>query len=150
MGGSARRLEARPGPAAAHERRSHTPIAPQATRWSPIGRGLLSVCRPGLPPSTSTAAVPSGSSGALHTSGAGSLLSGSARRLEARPGPVDQAVRFFETSVAFACSCLCGVETTIAFAAMKRVILVRILVAVVTVVSTVAIQGRAVVTGVSG
>ena len=80
-------LEARPGPAAAHERRSHTPIAPQATRWSPIGRGLLSVCRPGLPPSTSTAAVPSGSSGALHTSGAGSLLSGSACRLEARPGP---------------------------------------------------------------
>ena len=52
-----------------------------------------------------------------------------------RPGPVDQAVRFFETSVAFARSCLCGVETTIAFAAMKRVILVRILVAVVTGVS---------------
>ena len=31
--------------------------------------------------------VPSGPSGALRTSGAGSLLSGSARRLEARPGP---------------------------------------------------------------
>ena len=135
MGGSARRLEARPGPAAAHERRSHTPIAPQATRWSPIGRGLLSVCRPGLPPSTSTAAVPSGSSGALHTSGAGSLLSGSARRLEARPGPVDQAARFFETPVAFARSCLSGVETAITFADENRAILVSILVAVVMVVS---------------
>ena len=31
--------------------------------------------------------VPSGPSGALHASGAGSLMSGSARRLEARPGP---------------------------------------------------------------
>ncbi|QCT34671.1 hypothetical protein FBF35_00690 [Schaalia odontolytica] len=34
-------LEARPGPAAAHERRSHTPIAPQALRWSPIGRACV-------------------------------------------------------------------------------------------------------------
>ena len=68
-----------------------------------------------------------------------------------------------ETPVAFARSCLWGVETgvafagrrgapvetAIAFAAMKRAILVRFLVAVVTVVSTVAIQGRAVVMGVS-
>ena len=68
-----------------------------------------------------------------------------------------------ETPVAFARSCLCGVETVIAFAgrrgapvetviafaAMKWAILVRILVAVVTVVSKVAIQGRAVVMGVS-
>ena len=33
-----------------------------------------------------TPLVPSGPSGALHTSGAGSLMCGSARRLEARPG----------------------------------------------------------------
>jgi len=31
--------------------------------------------------------VPSGPSGALHTSGAGALMYGSVRRLEARPGP---------------------------------------------------------------
>ena len=91
------------------------------------------------------------------------LTCGSARRLEARPGPIGQAVRFFETPVAFARSYVPGVETVItfagrrgapvetaiAFAAMKRAILVRFLVAVVTVVSTVAIQGRAVVMGVS-
>ena len=91
------------------------------------------------------------------------LTCGSARRLEARPGPIGQAVRFFETPVAFAGSYVPGVETVItfagrrgapvetaiAFAAMKRAILARFLVAVVTGVSTVAIQGRAVVMGVS-
>ena len=66
-----------------------------------------------------------------------------------RPCPVDQAVRFLETPVAFARSCLCGVETVIAFAGENRAVLVRLLVAVVTVVSTVAVQGRAVVMGVS-
>ena len=35
--------------------------------------------------------VPSGPSGALHTSGAGSLIGGSARRFEARPGPAGPA-----------------------------------------------------------
>ena len=77
MCGWVRRIEARPGPAAAHERRSHTPIAPQALRWSPIGRAC--VC-PGLPPPTGTAARPSGPSGALYTAGVWSLLSGSARQ----------------------------------------------------------------------
>ena len=62
-----------------------------------------------------------------------------------RPGPVDQAVRFLETPVAFARSCLCGVETAITFAGENRAVLMRLLVAVVTVVSTVAVQGRAVV-----
>ena len=57
--------------------------------------------------------------------------------------------RLSETGVAFARSCPCEVETVIAFAAMKCVILVRFSVAVVTAVSTVAIQGRAVVMGVS-
>ena len=58
-------------------------------------------------------------------------------------------VRGVETAIAFAGRRGVPVETAIAFAAMKRAILVRILVAVVTVVSTVAIQGRAVVMGVS-
>ena len=40
-------------------------------------------------------------------------------------------------------------ETVIAFAGENRAVLVRLLVAVVTVVSTVAVQGRAVVMGVS-
>ena len=39
------------------------------------------------PPPTGTAARPSGPSGALHTSGAWSLMHGSVHRLEARPGP---------------------------------------------------------------
>ena len=41
--GLARRLEARPGPAAAHR---HRGLAPQATRRAPIGRGLVCVCLP--------------------------------------------------------------------------------------------------------
>ena len=39
--GLARRLEARPGPAAALRHRGQ---APQAPRWPPIGRGLVCVC----------------------------------------------------------------------------------------------------------
>ena len=60
-----------------------------------------------------------------------------------------RAARLFETGVAFARSYVRGVETVIAFAGEKRVILVRFSVAEVTVVSTVAVQGRAVVMGVS-
>ena len=51
---------------------------PDGSEWS-ISRPALA-----LPPPTGTAARPSG---VLHTSGAGSLTCGSARRLEARPGP---------------------------------------------------------------
>ena len=54
-----------------------------------------------------------------------------------------------ETGVAFARSYVRGVETVIAFAGEKRAILVRFSVAEVTVVSTGAVQGRAVVMGVS-
>ena len=36
------------------------------------------------------------------------------------PGPVDQAARLFETPVAFARLCLCGVETVVAFAGVGR------------------------------
>ena len=59
------------------------------------------------------------------------------------------AARLFETVIAFARSYVRGVETVIAFAGENRAVLVRLLVAVVTVVSTVAVQGRAVVTAVS-
>ena len=51
---------------------------PDGSEWS-ISRPALA-----LPPPTGTAARPSG---VLHTSGAGSLTCGAARRLDARPGP---------------------------------------------------------------
>ena len=54
-----------------------------------------------------------------------------------------------ETGVAFARSYVRGVETAIAFADMKRAILVRFLVALVMAVSTVAVQGCALVMAVS-
>ena len=56
-----------------------------------------------------------------------------------------RAARLSETGVAFARSYVRGVETVIAFAGEKRAILVRFSVAEVTVVSTGAVQGRAVV-----
>ena len=54
-----------------------------------------------------------------------------------------------ETLVAFARSCPCGVETAVAFAGEKWVFFVRFSVAEVLSVSTVAVQGRAVVMAVS-
>ena len=59
------------------------------------------------------------------------------------------AARLSETGVAFARSYVRGVETLIAFAGEKWAFLVRFLVAVVTVVSTIAVQGCAVVMTVS-
>ena len=106
----------RPGPAAAHGHRGQALLRPSHRRCSrnlrlslllaaplvfraPSGpaareiatrelRSEWSISRPALalPPPTGTAARPSGPSGALHTSGAWSLMCGSARRLEARPG----------------------------------------------------------------
>ena len=70
----------------------------------------------------------------------------SRRGLKLRVGVADPSR---ETAVTFARSCLCGVETAITFAGENRAVLVRLLVAVVTVVSTVAVQGCAVVMGVS-
>ena len=58
-------------------------------------------------------------------------------------------LRGVETGVAFAHSCLCGVETAIAFAGENRLVLACFSVAVVLLVSTVAVQGRALVTAVS-
>ena len=66
-----------------------------------------------------------------------------------RPGPVGQADRLSKTAIAFARLYLCGVETAIAFAGEKWVYLVRFSGVLVTVVSTVAVQGRAVVMAVS-
>ena len=62
--------------AAARPRDRHTRAC--GSEWS-ISRPALA-----LPPPTGTAARPSCPSGALHTGGAGSLMCGSARRLEAR------------------------------------------------------------------
>ena len=66
-----------------------------------------------------------------------------------RPGPVGQAVRLSETAIAFARLCLCGVETVLALTGENRAFLVCFSVAVATSVSTVAVQGRAVVMAVS-
>ena len=66
--GSARRLEARPGPAAAHGYRG------DALRRPPHRRRCVVVCGgQALPPPTDTAVVPSGPCGTLHTGGAVSL-----------------------------------------------------------------------------
>ena len=66
--GSARRLEARPGPAAAH---GHRGRALRALRRPPHRQRCVVVCGgQALPPPTDTAATPSG---ALHTGGAVSL-----------------------------------------------------------------------------
>ena len=62
-----------------------------------------------------------------------------------RPGPVGQVARWFETLVAFACLCLCGFETAIAFAGEKWAVLVQFSGAKVMAVSVVPCWGRAVV-----
>ena len=64
-----------------------------------------------------------------------------------RPARIGNLSR--ETAVAFARSYVPGVETAIAFAVEKWAFLVRILFALVLSVSTVAVQRRAVVMGVS-
>ena len=63
----------------------------------------------------------------------------------ARPGPVGQMARLFETIVAFARLCLCGIETVIAFAGEKWAFLVHFLGAVVMAVSEFPCWGCAVV-----
>ena len=60
---------------------------PLAVRAASFARRVVSKPGQAPPPPTGTAARPSGPSGALHTSGAGSLFGSSTRRLEARPGP---------------------------------------------------------------
>ena len=60
---------------------------PRAVRAASFARRVGSKPGQAPPPPTGTAARPSGPSGALHTGGAWSLMCGSARWLEARPGP---------------------------------------------------------------
>ena len=52
-----------------------------------------------------------------------------------QPGPVGEVTRWSETIVAFACLCLCGIETAVAFAGGKWVFLVQLLGAEVMLVS---------------
>ena len=96
-------------------------------------RSLLAACRRRVEPSCS--AIPPIGAAASH-----------GYRVWALQG---QSARLSETPVAFACWCLCGSETAIAFVGAKWAFLVRFSVAVVTVVSTRAVQGRAVVMAVS-
>ena len=82
---SARRLEARPGPAAAHGHRSQAlrSLRRPPHQWcqvADVARRVVSKPGQALPPPTGTAARPAGPSGALHTNGAGSLMCGSARQ----------------------------------------------------------------------
>ena len=112
---SARRLEARPGPATAHGRRSQAllPLRHPPHQW-----GLVAVNSPTRP---------------RH------------RPRVSHLGPVDQVGRLSTTVVAFACLYLCGIETAVAFAGAKWAFLVHFSGAEVMVVSMVAVQGRAVV-----
>ena len=66
-----------------------------------------------------------------------------------QPDPVGQAARLSETAIAFACAGRAVTETAVAFAGENWAFLERFSVALVLLVSTVAIQGRAVVMGVS-
>ena len=118
--------------------------------------------------------VPSGPSGALHTSGAWctDVWLGASARSPAWPcrrprvshlGPVGQLGRLSETAIAFARSCSCGIETGIAFAGAGRasnetgiafagenwVFLARFSLVLVLPVSRGAVQGRALVMVVS-
>ena len=123
---SARRLEARPGPAAAHRRRSQ---ALRSLRRPPHQWGWVAVVW----------------FGALFW-----CLSGPRRRPHVpRLGTERQVVWLSETGIAFACECLRGIETAIAFARENWVFLERFSVALVLSVSMGVVQGRALVMVVS-
>ena len=91
--GSARRLEARPGPAAAHGHRSQAlrSLRRPPHQWSRVccwlARRVGSKPGQAPPPPTGAAARPSGPFGALHTSGAGCAVGwlGASARSPARP-----------------------------------------------------------------
>ena len=76
---------------------------PLAVRAASFARRVGSKPGQAPPPPTGTAARPSGPSGALHTSGAVSLTCGSARRLEARPGPAGLAAASNRSGVSVCC-----------------------------------------------
>ena len=64
-------------------------------------------------------------------------------------GSARQTARSSETAIAFACACMRGIETAITFAGEKRAILVQFPGAKVSLVSMVAVRGRALVLWVS-
>ena len=61
-----------------------------------------------------------------------------------RLGVAGELARWFETAIAFACLCLCGIETVIAFAGEKWALLVQFSGAEVSSVSSAPCWGRAV------
>ena len=120
---SARRLEARPGPAAAHRHRGRSLRRPPH-QWGWVADVWLGA-------SSQHPARPRHRPRALW------------------PGHVDQAARLSETVIAFAGAGRASIETAIAFAGEKWAVLVQFLGAVVMVVSAVPCWGRAVVMVVS-
>ena len=109
------------------------PIPPRRKQWEfCTTRSLLAACRRRVEPSCS--AIPP---------------DWCRRPWVSRLGPADQAARLSENPVAFAGAGRASTETVIAFAGEKWAFLACFSVAVVTVVSTVAGQGRAVVMAVS-
>ena len=127
----------------------------------PFGGGEIAVrggVAPRSPPVPSGPA--SGPSGSLHTSRAwcAYVWLGVSARSPARPshrlrvpqpGPVDQTARLSETDIAFVGAGRASTETAIAFAGEKWAFLARFWVALVSSVSTLVVQGRALVMVVS-
>ncbi len=164
MVGLARRLEARPGPAglAAASNRSgclcvallvfRAPEGPAARearrphfvrrRASKPARALRTLRRP---PHRRclwfwyARPGPAAAHGGCSQAQVLSLAYGSAR----------QAARSSETAIAFACACMRGIETAITFAGEKRAFMVQFPGAKVSLVSMVAVRGRALVLRVS-
>ena len=120
---SARRLEARPGPAAAHRHRGRSLRRP-SHQWSRVAddaRRVVSKPGQALPPPTGTAADPSG---ALHTGGAWSLMCYWVRCFEARPGPAPRRVPYPQFRMQFPDTCSSSLSekpgiSTITFQSMK-------------------------------
>ena len=94
---------------------------PRAVRAASFARRVASKPGQAPPPPTGTAADPSG---ALRTSGAGSLTCASALRLEARPGPVPRSVPYSQFRMQFPDTCSSSLSekpgiSTITFQSMK-------------------------------
>ena len=78
---------------------------PRAVRAASFARRVVSKPGQALPPPMGTAARPMGPFGALHTGGAGSLMCGSARRLEAWPSLMPRSALYPQFRMQFPDAC---------------------------------------------